>query len=281
MKNFLLTCLIGGTLVGSLQVSQAVVVTTTFAQFNETVSNKPFTYVGRDPFNQSNPGTSDTSTLNATTGVTFKYLDFLLGTKNGFHPTLGTNYTGTLTFFGSNSQGGANNDTPFDVTQFSFIADGSAVNASAGITSGTVLLRGRSGDPTFDGTTGTGGGAAGDFVARQGQSGGNFNASNVNGQTSNQPQFVSFSSDVINTTGIFTENYALSFSAIVPGINYGPLPPANPNRITDPFLRNFTADASGTFGAQFNSVPEPGAYALLGSLLAGSAFGLRRRRNRK
>ncbi len=276
MKNFLLSCLIGGTLVGSAQISQAVVVTTTFAQFNESVSNKPFTYVGNDPMSATN----STSTLSATTGVTFKYLDFLLGTKGGYNPTLGVNYTGTLTFFGSNSFGGANNDTPFDVTSFSFVADNSLVNATAGIHSGTILLSGRSGDPGFDPTTGNNGGAAGDLTGRQGQSSASFNASNITGETSDLPQFVSFSSDVINTTGIFTENYSLSFSAVTPGLNYGPAS-GNPNKFNDPFLRNFTADGTGTFGAEYNNVPEPGMYALLGSLLAGSAFGLRRRRNRK
>ena len=269
MKNFILACLVGGTLVGSVQISQAITAPTTFAQFNEAVSNKPFQYVGMDPAIGS-------STINATTGVTFEYLNFLMGVKGGFHPTLGVNYTGTLTYFGSNSSGASNFDSPFDVTMYRIVADGSAIDLSAGLVAGTVLLSGRSGDPNFDPNTFANSGTAGDLVARVNRNTATFDAANVPGISGTQPQYVSFASDVINTNGIFTEGYTLGFTGL-----------SNPNSYTTsptfglPYLNSFNGDAVGTFNAAFNSVPEPGAYALVGSLLIGSVFGLRRRRSRK
>lgn len=128
---------------------------------------------------------------------------------------------------------------------------------------GLKLLAGTAGSDTGGGSS-----PGGQLTAVVGQQSATLNGSspdNVN------PQFVDFTSNAVDLTGILNQNYAFGFSSVTPVLStFGVFPFAT---------KSFTAAGVGTFAANFNVIPEPGTTALMvGMLVGGGALRLRRRR---
>jgi len=271
MKKVLLGFLAGGALMGSVQASQAVSVT--FAQFTQSVTANQFQYTATP----GNPDLINPATLTGVTSsipVIFQFNSFLNGELAGNNANLFTGYAAHLTFLGNATTGESSafsQNNNFDGVTFNFVADNTAANIAAGI-AGKVLLSGSSGSGVPLSAN------AGTLSASDGASSATYKASNANGGDATTGNMVTYSSQVIDTTALNTQNYALSFSSVVPQITY------DFNAVTGTFpryLESFSASGTGTFAATFTPVPEPGTYALAGSLLVGGVFSLRRRRNRK
>lgn len=266
-----------------MQVSQALSVT--FAQFTQTVTANQFQYNDTP----GNPGLTNPAALTAVGGavpVNFQFNSFLNGELTGNNVSLFQTYAANLVITAFNARTGEatpfSGNNRFDTIDFSFVGAATPANTAAGI-AGKTLLRVRSGDQTGV-TTQT----AGTLAAGDGNTSGTFQANNASGQSFTTGNRVRFSSDVIDTTALNTENYALSFSSV--NTNEDRLNPFSGftydfNNVSvtgfPRFLESFNASGTGTFAATFTPVPEPGTMALAGSLIIGGVFSLRRRRARK
>jgi hypothetical protein len=244
-----------GLVVGQLSVTRAA----TFAQFIQAGSSPGFALSGSS---SSNTGTL--SDINGTPLV-FQFKSFAAGSL------LNTNIDAVITLHATESdagrQSGSSAQQDFNNVSWSIVATNSARNTALGISAGANLLSGTSGTTGFNGGT-LSGSVGGDSAT--------FNGSDV---TSGSPLFfntVSFSSDFINFANATNKAYAYSFTSVNPMYFLdGAFP--------DYFIRDFTANGTGTFSAINgpSNVPEPGTWAMfVGMGVSGGIFGLRRRRMR-
>jgi len=271
--------LAGGALLGQTAICSAV----QFANFSEGPGPNGFVYKGKPPVG---PG-SGASTLTGTgIPVTFFFQSVLGGDLTG-HATTNVDYVGDLTISGSATTGEVpknSHQNAFDSLTITITATNTANNVAAGLyntmtNTGVILLQMTAGTATG---TSSQDGLAGTLLAVDGQGSATLSGSNPVGGDNTDADFVSFSSQAIDTSKLLSQAYSLGFSNVKPGVSYTrynqnyPTPTPPPLELR--YLDNFNASGAGTFSAD-SAVPEPGTMGLLfGALVSCSAVGLRRRR---